>query len=410
MKEGKKMRKNSKFLVMLLCVLMVTALAAFAGCTKEEPAPAEPPAGSSITEPEPEPEPEPPAASGDLSDDPYSFTAMLDGVVYTLPAPFSEFAANGWAIDEEISSNPSPTEEIEPDSYASAVVVKNGDHQMSMDFVNTDVNTLSMTECNIGALSLYSYAEKGAELVLPASITLGSTIEEVLAAYGEPSYKNESETIFKYSGDSYAEIGIDFDAETKLANGLRIRNLIPKEVAPEYTGDAPAVVTSYEQPAALGDSWDSYTAKYGGVLYKLPVPVSVLMENGWEGVDDVNTMVDGKGYLIGFQLRNGNQVLRTSVTNYDGNQQPAKYCFVTKIEYYDNGAQVPIELPKGVSEKSSIDDFIKAYGQPDETDDSSTMFRRYTWGESFEGLGVSVSIEENIITHITLEYSPRELG
>jgi hypothetical protein len=239
---------------------------------------------------------------------------------------------------------------------------------------------------------------------------IGSTEEEVLAAYGEPTdlYESELSKSLMYSTDSYAEIDIDIDVTAGVVEGMKMRNMMSKEKAPEYTGDAPAAVTSYKQPAALGSSWDSYTAKYGGALYKLPVPVSVLMENGWEPVDDVNTMVDGKSYLIGFQIRNGNQVLRASITNYDGNQQPVMYCFVTKIEYYDNGAQVSMELPKGLSEKSSIEDFIKAYGTPAETSESST-FNYYIWGKSFERLEVVTNNETNVITHITLEYSPREL-
>jgi len=72
-------------------------------------------------------------------------------------------------------------------------------------------------------------------------------------------------------------------------------------------------------------------------------------------------------------------VLRTQIENYSDKEQPLKYCFATYIEYYNNGAVIPIELPKGISDKSSIDQVIAAYGQPTKVEDSSS-FKYYSYG------------------------------
>jgi hypothetical protein len=140
----------------------------------------------------------------------------------------------------------------------------------------------------------------------------------------------------------------------------------------------------------------------------MPIPMSVLVDDGWVPVSDQGKMINAKSFATGFEIRKGNQVLRTAIQNYSDTQQPAIYCFVTRIEYYDSGAQIPIELPQGLSEKSSIADFKKAYGEPSREEDG-TNFIYYTWGSVFKEIVVVVRKETNQIIKIEVSCSPKNL-
>ncbi|MCL1896246.1 MAG: hypothetical protein FWG03_06860 [Clostridiales bacterium] len=412
------MKSIRKITVVVISAIMAIAL--LGGCkggeakdeADEKDAPMDIVVIAERNEPEPAPEQkvEAPARAGELPDDPYSFVCELDGVIYELPAPFSEFAANGWEIIERLGVDYA-NEKLDPGTYTGTVVVVNGEHKVYMDFLNDSMDTRVLTECSVGGIDLdYSNAKYGATLVFPAGITLGTPEEDLLAAYGEPTdfYESEYSKTYKYDIDYYSVLRVDIDVETGLVNGLRMQNFIRSEKKEDVGGEAPDVVKNYKTPAALGDSWNSFTARYGGLVIQLPVPVSVLMDNGWVPVTDENIMIAAKDYAIGFEIRNGNQVLRTNIRNYSDSQQPIKYCFITRIEYSDYSTKISLELPGGVSEKSSIEDFIKAFGKPD-MEEENTVLKGCEWGKYSEGLEVSVNNETGEITRIALEYEPKSL-
>jgi len=411
------MKSFSKVTMVILSFILPLTL--FVGCKKVEP-PAvteEPRQRPTEVVVEPEPEPATTTNTAELPDDLYSFTIMLDGEVYELPAPFSEFAANGWEIQESLGVDYN-TETLKPNSYTGIVVVKHGEHQIYMDFVNPDVNVNTLPDCYVGGVQLDDFdAKHGAELVFPGGITLGDTQDKVIKLYGDPSDTNENtfSSMMTYTLSTYSEVKVSFSKETGGIDQLKMQNLEAKKGSPKTTtgtsaasGDVPNKVTSYKAPASLGKSWDSFTVKYDGVVYQMPIPVSELLANGWVCVSDEDTLINGQGYLIGFEIRKGNQTLRTSLSNYDDNQQPAKYCMVTRVECYTYGAKIHLELPQGLSEKSKVEDFIKAYGEPTKIDEG-TVYTSYTWGKVFEELYVSVDKETGKIEKLEVSYDPKTL-
>ena len=410
------MKKTLKATVFALSFLLVFSL--LGGCKRQDPFPIEddPVVQEKPETPETPGRPETPTnPSTGLSDDIYSFTVMLDGKIYTFPTVFSEFAANGWEIQTSLGVDFSK-ESLAPKNYSSVVVVKRGDHQVYMTFINNSVDIKKIPDCDIGGIQLDDFdAKKGAELVFPGNVKIGSPERDVLSRYGEPSDKYESDNSKRltYRLTSYAEVNISINKENGQVRELKMQNLLRSTTnkpsnPPATTGSAPSVITDYKPPTALGDSWNSFTVRYDNVLYKLPIPVSELMAHGWVPVTDENMIINAKGFATGFEIRLGNQTLRTSIRNYADAQQPVKYCFVTRIEYYDNGAKVSIELPKKLTEKSSIDDFIKAYGEPTKKSDSSS-FNYYSWGKVFEELNVVVYKDTGVIAKIELDYDPKTL-
>ena len=346
------------------------------------------------------------AGPSELSDDIYSFTLSLNGVVYELPAPYSMFRENGW-IAEGLDGMT-----LEPNQKTFQTKLKNGRNEIYAAFVNTESAVKPFEQCDVGLVSLDSYfAEKGAALVFPKGITLDSTFDEIIAAYGlaTESYESEYAKTLTYSNGSYASIKISFDLETDIADELEMENLVKKSFgSPEYAGGPPEDVPSYRAPDGLGDKWDSFIVLYADNYYSVPAPISAFLENGWVLETDPNFMVSGKSPLVGVELRLGNQTLRTSIRNYSGTEQPIKYCYVTTIESSMYKANVPIQLPKGITEDSTLEELFAAYGEPDKSDESDT-FCYYTYGMGLEKIEFVYDNEIGRIITITVDNDLRNL-
>ncbi|MDR2197329.1 MAG: hypothetical protein LBO07_05125 [Coriobacteriales bacterium] len=394
---------------LLACLMLFGTL--LAGCAKTPPPDEEPVAetpGSSKAE-----TPAPPSSSGELSDDLYSYALQLDGVVYTLPTPYAEFKANGWLLEDDILS-----QTLEPSQYSLGIIAKNGGHLVMLSFVNNSTDVVRLEDADVGRVSLDELnAEAGTELLLPGGITFGASHEDIIAAYGEPSDVQEGSLIrsLTYSTDGYSEVVFLIQVETNLVNQIDVENLIAREQGGSGSGsgsskgadaDAPAAVNEYQAPAGLGDSWNSFNVKYDGALYHLPAPVSEFVKNGWVIASDENEILDAQSSTVGFEIRKGNQTLRTEAYNYADTAQPLKYCFITSVEYYEYGAQIGIELAKGLSEQSTIDDFIAAYGEPTSKEESAPL-AIYEFGKIWENLVVSVNTDTGAVVKVSLSHTPK---
>jgi len=406
------MKKNKMFLMMLVTILALSLVA----CNEPEPETEteEPIVVVEESEPitevdevsEPESEPEVIEAPGELSDDLYSFMFSLNGVIYSLPFPFTEMEANGWGGDdlEETTLN--------PNQFSIATQLTNGNQQISVSFLNLTENVLSFSESNIGRITLddWAYDRGGAELIFPGNIRLGSTYEEVIAAYGEPSQRRESNlhTTLTYSANHYTGVEIRIDNETNLVTSLRMENFHERTDSPAFEGDLPDSVLAYVAPTDLGNDWSDFIVRFDGDLYQLPAPVAVFLENGWVIEGDPNEMINAQSSRVGVRLRKGNQTMRTTVQNYDDIAQPISHGFVTVIQFSHHDAVLPIELPGGITENSTIEEMIVAFGEPDRTEEGS-MFETFWFGSIWREVVVSINVETGEIHSITVSHSPRSL-
>lgn len=107
---------------------------------------------------------------------------MLDGVVYTFPgASFADLEANGWTID------PGADGATLAANTTTRVEYSKGDFSISLSAVNTTASPVAINQCECSALVIDRYDIKDMPIALPGGITLGSTPEEIEAAYGSPS-------------------------------------------------------------------------------------------------------------------------------------------------------------------------------------------------------------------------------
>jgi len=378
-----------------------------------EPAPPPEPEPTPEPESEPEPAPEPQAeptatlAPSGLSDDLYSFMFSLNGIVYSLPLPYAKLEADGWL------GNNLDTNTLNPNQITLSTQLRNGSHSIYVSFVNSTSNVIPLNECEIGRITMDAFnARSGVELILPGGIMVGSTYEDVIKAYGEPSDRSENASLrtLRYTRSTYSQVTVTIDLETDLVTTLRMENLIQRETAPTFEGDVPAIVSAYQAPTQLGDDWRSFTVRFDGDLYRLPAPVAAFVANGWVIEGDPNQMIPAQTTRVGITLRKGNQTMRTSVRNYDDNEQPVSNTFVTIIDFSRFGATLPIELPGGITENSSYEEVMAILGTPNRTGESAS-FRNYVFGTRLgEELLIIFSRETEEIHRIELSHEPRPLN
>ena len=344
-----------------------------------------------------------------LSDDIYSFSFKLNGDIFVLPFEFSELEDLGWESKrdnlDEITLNPNQ-------HTLGSELINNG-YTIRAAFVNTTENVLSLRESLVGSISIEEkHINSETQIVFPGDITIGSTVDDLIAIHGEPSNIRESDrtTTMTYEIDPRSDIEFRINNETNEITRIQMRNyFVQEEAAAEFEGDLPDAVSNYVAPTDLGNDWESFIVRFDGQLYQLPVPVAVFVENGWIIEDDHNEMIDAQSSNVRVRIRNGNQVMSTTVHNYDDHAQPIAHGFVTVIEYAaQRGAALPIELPGGVTEDSSPEDVHATLGDPDGTAESSD-FRTYTFGSIFQRIRITFRIDTNEIHRIEVQHQPRDL-
>ncbi|MBU3109979.1 hypothetical protein [Clostridium lacusfryxellense] len=346
------------------------------------------------------------ASSGPISDDLYKYEVSIDGIKYALPASYSDFEKNGW-IGKDFG-----TTTMDPNKY-NIVNLEKGDQSLMVSIANMGTDVLPLSKCYIGQITVDTIDDKNPKtnINIAKGITINSSQDEVIAAYGNPSDKFEGDTITKltYKSSDYSKYEITFNKTTKKVYSINIENLVQPakvETAPTVNTGLPAVVTNYKAPTSVGAELSSFQFKYGGTFYKLPVPIAELVKNGWALQSNGDEVVAAKSSAVGVELRKDNQVLRTQIQNYSEKGEPLKNCFATYVQYYNNGAVIPIELPKGITEKSTIEQVIAAYGKPTK-EDSSSSFKYYTYGKIFEE--VTFMTKDGKIEKIEVNYAPKEL-
>jgi hypothetical protein len=153
-----------------------------------------------------------PTIPADLSTDPESFQFALDGTLLTLPVLYSEFVDLGWTCPD-----------IEGETIKSgfimvgALTLEKGDAALAgVSFVNLTQEELPATECYIYGFT-FNYSQWNADtaFVIPGGLHVGVTVDEVLAAYGEPTERKENDTttelIYTYGEENRIAIRMDND-------------------------------------------------------------------------------------------------------------------------------------------------------------------------------------------------------
>lgn len=353
-----------------------------------------------------------------LSDDLYSFQLMLDGELYQFPMSYEEFTAKGWTYKDDDSM------EIQPNSYSSSERFSKGSLEIYASVINLGINTMPLSECVIGGISMDEWQYKDAPettMELPGGIAYGvSTLEDITAAYGPASdtYEGDLYTKLEYEYDYYQDWELYVSTETGVLNEVDVRNFVADEdanasAAAEVSDEPTAEVLAYEAPTELGDDPSTFAVDYAGDLYQLPAPVSVFAENGWTiKRDSSDSIIPGKSFGWVCMLKD-NQELKAIARNYSDDAVVIDNCFVTSVKASVYGPELSLTLPGGISMDMTVDELTAALEtitmEQDVEDSDSFTYYNLIKEAARSTIQIVVDKEDNVITSIEVENDPKTL-
>lgn len=311
------------------------------------------------------------AGTAELGDDIYSFQLMFGEDLLKVPMTCDELISMGWQAE-----SPEDLETVvEANSYVMGVTFIKGNNEISADILNLGINAAPAGECLVGSIGIDAtgavYENLGGKIepgtvMLPGNIAVGAaTIEDIKAAYGEPSdvYENDTYTELSYEKDLYEEVTLCVYKETGTLLEADIRNFVEPEGfdAGTVSGETPSIVTDYQAPTALGEDLMDPVVEFMGDLYQLPAPVSAFEANGWVIQNAEEGAFAEGGGLEFIDMMKENQTVRFSVYNLTENAVTLSNCFVTELQFgtYDPEI-IGMKLGGGVTLGASRDDLKAA--------------------------------------------------
>ncbi len=378
----------------------------------EEPAETEKPEVTDEPEETDEPaETDKPAvqAPSDLSDDLYSFQISIDGTVYQFPMWYEDFVALGWECTEDLS-----TKLVSNQYFPSAVFTKDG-VKFYAGLANLSMNSVTLDKAMVYSIKLDDYYLKDCdwEFVLPKGITRGvSTKDDIIAAYGDPTdeYNGSNYDKLTYEFDTYQEIALYVSAETKTLNQIDIENMTELEGADNSVNpEVPELVKNYLAPESLSDSLYDFTIELEDVLYELPCPVSVFLDNGFTINEKDSEMEIASGDSGWVEFKYNNITYRTLVKNYAEYATIAQNCFVTTIKTSEFDPKFALTIPGNIKRGDSEADLLTAIEKFNYEKDESGDFIYYTVYDPDKSKldGYDITVHEGKVHSIEVQNAPK---
>lgn len=311
------------------------------------------------------------STSKTLSDDLYTFQISIDGKVVSLPMRYEQFMELGFTPSNE-TELAALDETLEPYTYSKLIYHKKGDAELSVAFYNFSENAVPIKECVMCAIVIDT--EKPEEgltaenITLPKGIQYGvSTLEDVKAAYGEPTMKTQGDVraFLGYELNSDNNISFVVDLETNRVVYINICSCVPfksgttQTQAEKISNEIPEIVTKYVAPTELSDDLLDCTLEIDGDLYKLPFPVSEFIKNGWEIQETYSDRA------IPYQIRGivtlmrNNQTLHFRPINFVENKTGVQNCFIDSATFKSSDSPITIKLSEGIYMGMSEAEFLE---------------------------------------------------
>lgn len=273
----------------------------------------------------------------ELGTDIYGYQVEYAGNLIQLPMTYDDFTAMGWTL----SKNDSPDTMISTGSYGMATF-NNGEVSAYVDMINFGINEAPLSDCLVGGIKLdLAWGDidlSSLTVKLPGGIVMGtSNIEDIKAAYGEPSdtYEGDLYTKMTYQQDSYQRAELYVYKEENTLLQVDLRNFKEPEDFDKgsVSTEIPDIVSNYKAPAALGSDFMDPDVEFMGSLYRLPAPVSAFLDNGWVMKDIAEDAFLEGGGLEFIEMMKENQTARFSVYNLTENATSIENCFVTELSF-----------------------------------------------------------------------------
>ncbi|MCD8397430.1 MAG: hypothetical protein LUD12_09665 [Lachnospiraceae bacterium] len=324
------------------------------------------------------------------------FQITIDEDVYVLPMMYEDFVSYGWSLKDEEEAG----DTLEPYSYSFYYFVKD-DMNVTAYVLNLGINTMPIEECIVAGISIddYYWSDLEETVALPCGIVLGeSTLEDIEAAYGTPTdtYEGTIYTQYTYEEDYNQEIELQVFLESGVLEDIRIENFIEPEGFDEgeMSTEVPQSILAYTKPDSLSTDLSAYEIEIDGDCYELPVPVSVLLDDGWElDEDDSDSVVVAK-YYGWVTLKKNNQSFSAIVTNDEDYATTPENCWLEELSVGGYTLDMDGALAGGVYIGLTEEEFLSILEENSmeyEYTDSGD-YRYYTYNSPSYGYSCEVTI------------------
>lgn len=308
----------------------------------------------------------------ELSDNWLDYTISIDGTIYQLPLPYDEFVSKGWK-----SSYLTPTIPANSSEMAS---FKLGNMEASVYIVNYGLTEVPVEECYVAAISMdprYNEIDTSMAVELPKGVKMGSsTYDEVKKAFGAPDSIYDGQrsgvayTQVDYIDDN-VESGLDLEFnENDVLVAVKMGNFkVPEEIevsVSDLNSDPPAINANYKAPTGPStELFDHVITINGTEYYKLPVPMSELIANGWMLDTATDDYVSGYDYILTSMEKDGEKI-NIKLENFTADAINPAYAVVTKVTVDTDYCSLPVSFPGGYGIGDDHSKFTEAYGSYEE--------------------------------------------
>lgn len=347
----------------------------------------------------------------ELSDNLYDYQIMIDNTVYQFPMSVKDFMATGL----EVASYDDPNELIRP-GYEESIWFSFKDGSMFTAYVaNFAKSEAPVTDCHVVGVALYRNREAASEILfdttkikMAKNIILGvSTYDEVISAYGEAtdmSYYEEFGTI-KYSEDLYRGIELSFD-ESNILKEIDIENIeeLDDVVDQDISGNIPEQVANYVAPSSLGTDISSGVFELEGELYKLPLPLSELLNDGWQITEKSADSIAGLDNEH-VNLSKGNvAITNINLVNHENYEVILENGIIESIDStkFEYGKEGQLILPGNITEGTSESQFKKSLKNHTYTTRDSTGSTTYIIESGY--YTVQLNVENGTVQYVVISY------
>lgn len=344
-----------------------------------------------------------------LANNPYGFEFTMDSKKYNLPAQLDYFTDKGWDFDSGKDTDTAGTDDVvkeekvdpetlvlESGAYSDYIEVynKSKTYCIKLKFYNDTSAEANLNNCKVVGIKLDALNSSVPYTQLDGDIDFGSSYDKVIEAYGEPSFEKKissdtgavvsiNDISFDENADgsankqvyyyitqhSFVELtfGVMNSAADSLIN-IVIENDIDVEKEYDYEKDrkkTPDTIALYNAPNLLGKSISDFSFKYENNLYTLPIPVSELIDDGWEFARGASTLVRSGTTEKGVILKKNNLFIELMIHNYETDKsQTAINCYAVSISAGLTGSYANILMPKGITLGSDASELESFYTKP----------------------------------------------
>ena len=297
-------------------------------------------------------------------DQEYFSSFNINGTTYELPGKVQDYVNNDWVFnnDKDMDTILGYGKSATVYLHVPGAVTNN---TISFVVTNFSMDAKPVKDCYITSAEFYEIdgSRKGNDIsICDGEIVLcQSSKEDVLNLLGEPDhFFDMSQSValtYRYDRDDnmYSEMTIHIDERNDRVQIIVVRNNVAPEdfEQVEVTDYVPEYLEGYEAPDTLGDEMLSGNVQIQNVIYKLPVPLSVLIENGWEPYhnEDIGALIEKA-----VTLKKGDDFLTATVWNNSNKAVHIENTMVTGITMtcssrYDLDAKLPGGLTLTLSDK-----------------------------------------------------------